>query len=112
MKILGVVCALLLVSFTTVAAQPTLDARRINLLVVEKVTFESMVKVLGDMSGVAIDFDAAVPMELRTAPVDRLHFQDTELVSALAFITKRNNLAFEVTSPTSVRIVTKAPVRN
>ena len=110
MKIAGVVCALVLASFATLAAQtPTLSARRINLLVVENTTFESIVKVLGDLSGVAIEFDETVPTGLRTAPVDRLHFKDTELVNALGFLTKLNNLAFNVTSPTSIRIVLKTP---
>lgn len=110
MNIARVASALVLGSFVTLAAQsPTLAARRINLVVVENTTFESMVKVLGELSGVSIEFDQSVPTELRSAPVDRLHFQDTELESALGFLTKRNNLTFIVISPNSIRIVLKSP---
>jgi len=110
MKIAGVVCAFALASLATVAAQtPTLSARRINLLVVENTTFESMMKVLGELSGVAIEFDETVPTELRMAPIGRLHFEDTELESALGFLTKRNHLTFDVTSATSVRILLAPP---
>ena len=108
MKIAGVICALVLASFATLSAQtPTLSARRINVLVVENTPFESMVKMLSDLSGVAIEFDATVPMELRVAPVGRLQFRDTELVPTLEFLTKRANLAFSVTGPNSIRIVLK-----
>jgi len=108
MKKPGFLAALMLASFATLAAQtPAISARRIS-VVVEKATFESVVKVLSALSGVAIEFDESVPAELRHAPLDRVHFEDTELESALQFLTRANNLTFSVTTPTSIRIEPKA----
>jgi len=77
------------------------------MVVVENTTFESVVKVLSALSGVAIEFDDSVPMELRNVALERVHFADTELESALQFLTKSNNVTFRVISPTSVRIELK-----
>ena len=108
MKKPGVVGALVLASFATLAAQnATISARRISLVVVENTSFESVVKVMGALGGVTIEFDESVPIELRNRSVDRIHFEDTELESALQFLTKFNNLTFTVISPTSIRLELK-----
>jgi hypothetical protein len=111
MKKPGLICALVLASFATVAAQaPTISARRISLVVVENTSFESVVKVMGALGGVTIEFDESVPMELRNRSVDRIHFEDTELESALQFLTKFNNLIFRAITPTFIRIELKESV--
>jgi hypothetical protein len=108
MKTPGVVGALVLAWFATLAAQnATISARRISLVVVENATFESVVKVMSALGGVTIEFDESVPMEVRNRSVDRIHFEDTELETALQFLTKFNNLTFTVISPTSIRIELK-----
>ena len=100
MKKPGVVGALVLASFATLAAQQaTISARRISLVVVENTTFESVVKVMGALSGVTIEFDESVPMELRNRSVDRIHFEDTELELGTAVPTKRNNLDIHCDQP-------------
>ena len=108
MKKPGVIGALVLASFATLAAQtPTISARRISLVVVENTTFESVVKVMGALGGVTIEFDERVPTELLDRPVGRVHFEDTELESALQFLTKYSNLTFRAITSTVIRIELK-----
>ena len=109
MRMSGLVAALVVASFATLAAQtPAISARKITVVVLEKATFESVVKVLAALSGVAIEFAESVPAELRDRTVERVHFVDTELESALQFITRFNNLTFTVITPTLIRIEPKA----